>query len=168
MLPNMVACLLVDQHCPCTDIIWWNLLNKLWKLCLGNTKLFTSQKIGGMVFAYSYFDKILTHANAIDGMDVIACENELLINFLPALFFIFQRKCFASGNTCDKASNVKNRTKTSYDVRHVGQRMPDKVCYRPPDMIDHRTADDKKKCQKLKFWNFARNFTHDTPSEVTG
>ena len=24
----------------------------------------------------------------------------------------------------------------------------------------------EKKCQKIQFWNFARNFTHDTPSEV--
>ena len=42
--------------------------------------MFTSQKITGMVFSYFYFDKILTHANAIDGMHVIAHENELLIN----------------------------------------------------------------------------------------
>ena len=25
---------------------------------------------------------------------------------------------------------------------HVGQGMPNKVSYRPPDMIDHRTLDD--------------------------
>ena len=45
-------------------------------------------------------------------------------------------------NPGDKASNVKNRTKTLYDVMHVGQGMPNKVSYRPPDMIDHRTLDD--------------------------
>ena len=48
--------------------------------------MFTSQKIGRMVFIYFYFDKILTHANAIDRIHVNARENELLITFLPALF----------------------------------------------------------------------------------
>ena len=48
--------------------------------------MFTSQKIGRMVFIYFNFDKILTHANAIDRMHVNACENELLMTFLPALF----------------------------------------------------------------------------------
>ena len=85
MLTNMAACPVVDQHCPCADMTWWNLMNKLFKLCLGNTKMFTSQKIGRTVFIYFYFDKILTHANAIDKMHVNARENEL-ITFLPALF----------------------------------------------------------------------------------
>ena len=49
--------------------------------------MFTSQKIGRMVFIDFYFDKILTHANAIDRIHVNARENELLITFLPALFF---------------------------------------------------------------------------------
>ena len=44
------------------------------------------QKIGMIIFIYFNFDKILTHANAIDRMHVNARENELLITFLPALF----------------------------------------------------------------------------------
>ena len=149
MLPNMAACPVVDQHCPCAYITWWNLLNKLWKLCLWNTKMFTSQKIGRMVFSYFNFDKILTHANAIDGTHAWLHTkiNSSWISYWH--FFIFQQKCLASGNTCNKASNVKNRTKTSYDVTHVGQRMPDKVCYRPPDLIDHRTLDDNP-CRLLE------------------
>ena len=53
--------------------------------------MFTSQKIGRMVFIYFNFDKILTHANAIDRMHVNARENELLITFLPALFLVFNK-----------------------------------------------------------------------------
>ena len=37
-------------------------------------------------FHFFYFDKILTHANAIDRMHVNARENGLLITFLPTLF----------------------------------------------------------------------------------
>ena len=48
--------------------------------------MFTSQKIGKMVFIYFNYNKILTHANAIDRMHVNARENELLKTFLPALF----------------------------------------------------------------------------------
>ena len=70
-----------------------------------------------MVFIYFNFDKILTHANAIDRMHVNARENELLITLLPALILVFNKN-FTSGNTWDKASNVKNRTKTLYDVMH--------------------------------------------------
>ena len=66
--------------------------------------------IGRMIFICFYFDQILTYANAIDRMHVIACENKPLI-FLAALFFSFQQEFFTSGNTWDKASNVKNRTK---------------------------------------------------------
>ena len=55
MLPNMAACLVIYQHCRCADITWWNLMNKLWKLCLGNTKVFTGQKMGRMVFNYFHF-----------------------------------------------------------------------------------------------------------------
>ena len=91
MLTNMAACPVVDQHCPCADMMWWNLMNKLFKLCLGNTKMFTSQKIGRMVFIYFYFDKILTHAKAIDRIHVNARENEVLITFLPALFLVFNK-----------------------------------------------------------------------------
>ena len=156
MLTNMAPCPVVDQHCPCADMTWWNLMNKLFKLCLGNTKMFTRQKIRRMVFIYFNFNKILTHANPIDRMHVNARENEVLITFLPALFFSFQQECFTSGNTWDKASNVKNRTKTSYDVMHVGRGMPNKVSYRPPDMIDHRTLDDKYtpglQCWHLAHW----------------
>ena len=47
--------------------------------------MFTSQKIGRIVFIYFYFDNILTHANVIDRMHVNARENELLITFLLAL-----------------------------------------------------------------------------------
>ena len=104
--------------------------------------MFTRQKIRRMVFIYFNFNKILTHANPIDRMHVNARENEVLITFLPALFFSFQQECFTSGNTWDKASNVKNRTKTSYDVMHVGQGMPNKVSYRPPgtwSIIGHST-----------------------------
>ena len=72
MLTNMAACPVVDQHCPCADMTWWNLMNELFELYLGNTKMFTSKKIGRMVFIYFYFDKILTHANAIDRMHVNA------------------------------------------------------------------------------------------------
>ena len=32
-----------------------------------------------------------THANAIDGMHVVAHENELLINFLPARYLLFNK-----------------------------------------------------------------------------
>ena len=53
--------------------------------------MFTSQKIGRMVFIYFNFDTILTHANAIDRMHVNARENELLITFLPALFLVFNK-----------------------------------------------------------------------------
>ena len=86
MLTDMAAFPVVDQHCPCADMTWWNLMNRLFKLCLGNTKMFTSQKIGRMVFIYFNFNKILTHANAIDRMHMNARKNELLITFLPALF----------------------------------------------------------------------------------
>ena len=94
MLTNMAACPVVDQHCPCVDMTWWNLMNELFKLCLGNTKMLTSQKIGRMVLIYFYFDKILTHANAIDRMRVNAGENGLLITFLPALFLAFNKSVF--------------------------------------------------------------------------
>ena len=141
MLPNMAVCPVVDQHCPCADITWWNLLNKLWKLCLGNTKMFTSQKIGRMVFSYFNFDKYWPMLTQLTGRTWLHTKiNSSWISYWH--FFIFQQKFYASGNTCNKASNIKNRTKTSHDVRHMGQRMPDKVCYRPPDMIDHRTLDD--------------------------
>ena len=143
MLTNMAACLVVDQHCPCADMTWWNLKNKLFKLCLGNTKMFTSQKIGRMVFIYFHFDKILTHANAIDRMHVNAREKWTPHNFLACTFFSFQQGCSTNDNTWNKASIVKNITKTSYDVMHVGQGMSNEVSYRPPDMIDHRTLDDK-------------------------
>ena len=53
--------------------------------------MFTSQNIVGMVFIYLYFDKILSHANATNGMHVNARENKLLINFLPAFFYFFNK-----------------------------------------------------------------------------
>ena len=89
MLTNMAACPVVDQHCPWADMTWWNLMNKLFKLCLGNTKMSTSQKIGRMVFIYFYFDKILTHANAVDRMHCECTRKWTPHNFLACTFLVF-------------------------------------------------------------------------------
>ena len=55
------------------------------------------------------------------------------------------------------------------------ERLHSEIC--PPPMITHTSGSHqipsqsqrykiKKNYQKFTFWNFARNFTHDTPSEV--
>ena len=54
--------------------------------------MFTSQKIRWILIDF-YFDKLSTHANAFDGMHENARENELVINFLPVLFY-FSTKMF--------------------------------------------------------------------------
>ena len=133
MLTNMAACPVVDQHCRCADMTWWNLMNKLFKSCLGNTKMFTSQKIGRMVFIYFYFDKILTHANAIDRMHVNADENELFISFLPALFSVFNKNVLQAVTRETKLQMLKIEQKHRMTSCTWGGECPTK------SVIDHRT-----------------------------
>ena len=122
------------------DEIWWiNYLNYVW----GIPKCLQVRKSEG------WFSFILISTKYWPMLTQLTGSRECTQkwtphNFLACTFFSFQQECFTSGNTWDKASNVKNRTKTLYDVKHVGRGMPSKVSYRPPDMIDHRTLDDIK------------------------
>ena len=124
---------MVDQHCPCADMTWWNLMNKLFQLCLGNTKMFTSQKIGRMVFIYFYFDKTLTHADAIDRMHVNARKNELLINFLPALILVFNKNVLQAATRETRLQMLKIEQKHHMTSCTWGRGCPTK------SVIDHRT-----------------------------
>ena len=133
MLTNMAACPVVDQHCPCVDMTWWNLMNESFKLCLGNTKMLTSQKIGRMVFIYFYFDKILTHANAIDRMHLNARENGLLITFLPALFVAFNKNVLQAVTRETRLQMLKIKQKHRMTSCTWGGEYPTK------SVIDNRT-----------------------------
>ena len=133
MLINMAACPVVNQHCPCADMTWWNLMNKLFKLCLRNTKMFTSQRIGRMVFIYFYVDKILTHANAIDRMHVNARRNELLITFLACTFIVFNKNVLQAATRETRLQMLRIEHKHGMTSCTWGRRCPTK------SVIDHRT-----------------------------
>ena len=95
--------------------------------------MFTSRKFGRMVFICFYFDKILTHANAIDRMHVNARENEPLITFLAALFLVFNNNFLqaATRETRLQMWNIEQKHRMTSCT--WGRGCPTK------SVIDHRT-----------------------------
>ena len=91
MSSNMASCPVVDRHCPCADFTWEKFMHKLWWLCLGNIRMFTSQKIGRTVFVSLYFDKIFYYANALDGMYVNAHKKWPSHKFLVCTSLLFNK-----------------------------------------------------------------------------
>ena len=59
--------------------------------CLGNIRMFTSQKIGRTVFVSLYFDKIFYYANAMDGMYVNAHKKWPSHKFLVCTSLLFNK-----------------------------------------------------------------------------
>ena len=73
-------------------------------------------------------------------MHVNARENEPLITFLAVLFSVFNKNFLQAATRETRLQMLKIEQKHRM---HVGQGMPNKVSYQPPDMIDHRTLDTK-------------------------
>ena len=101
--------------------------------------MFTSQKIGRMVFIWFYFDKILIHANAIDRIHVNARENEPLITVLSALFLVFNKNFLQAATRETRLQMLKIEQK-----HRMTSCTWDRGCSTKSviDMIDHRTLDD--------------------------
>ena len=133
VLTNMVACPAVDQHCPCADVTWWNLMNKLFKLCLENTKMFTGQKIGRMVFIYFYFDKIFTHAKR-NWQDARECAQKWSPhNFLAWTSLVFNKNVLQAATHETRLQMIKIEQKHYMTSCTWDRGCPAK------SIIDHRT-----------------------------